>query len=141
MLRPLVAPPSARSQDLGLLVLRLGVGLPLALAHGLGKLPPSDGFVDGTAALGFPLPVVFAWAAALAEFVGGLLVAAGLLTRPASAFVAVTMAVAVFGAHAGDPFGDREMALLYGVAALALVGLDAGRFSLDALLARRLVRP
>ena len=137
MLHRLVAAPSPTAQALGLLVLRLGIGLPLALAHGLGKLPPSDGFVEATAGLGFPLPVVFAWAAALAEFAGGLLLALGLLTRPAAAFVLVTMAVAFFGAHGGDPFGDREMALLYGVGAVVLGLLGAGRFSLDALLARR----
>ena len=85
---------TSRPTDLGLLVLRLGIGLTLALAHGLGKLPPSDGFIEGTAAMGFPLPVLFAWAAALSEFLGGLLLAVGLATRPAAVFVSVTMAVA-----------------------------------------------
>jgi putative oxidoreductase len=129
--------PAPPTRDAGLLVLRVGAGLGMALAHGLGKLPPSDGFVDATAALGFPLPVVFAWLAALAEFGGGLLVALGLATRPAAAFAAFTMAVAFFGAHAGDPFGDREMAFLYGIVFVALALTGAGRFSADAALARR----
>ena len=71
--------------DIGLLVMRLGFGLIMALNHGLSKIPPADGFVDGVAKMGFFMPQVFAWAAGLTEFVGALLIAAGLLTRPASA--------------------------------------------------------
>lgn len=125
-----------RTSDLGLLVLRLGAGLPLALAHGLGKLPPSDGFIEGTAEMGFPVPVLFAWAAALAEFAGGLLVAAGLLTRPAAVVAAFTMAVAAFVRHGGDAFGDRELAIVYLVMLVAVALTGPGRFSLDALIGR-----
>ena len=129
--------PAPRTRDAGLLVLRAGAGLAMALAHGLGKLPPSAGFVEGTADLGFPVPVVFAWLAALAEFGGGLLVAVGLATRPAAALTAFTMATAFFGAHAGDPFGDREMAFVYGVVFVAIALTGAGRYSLDAVLQGR----
>ncbi len=128
---------TSRATDLGLLVLRLGFGLTLAFAHGLGKIPPSDGFIEGTAGMGFPLPVLFAWAAALSEFLGGLLIAVGLATRPAAVFVGITMAVAAFVRHGADPFGDKEMALLYLFAALALALAGAGRFSLDAAISRR----
>ncbi|MFM7232895.1 MAG: DoxX family protein, partial [bacterium] len=56
----------------------------------------------------------------------------GLFTRWAALPAVVTMAVAAFVAHAGDPFGDREMALVYLVmfATVALTG--PGRFSIDA---------
>ena len=56
--------------DAGLLILRVFAGLSLALAHGLGKLPPSDRFIAGAAEMGFPLPALFAWAAALPESLG-----------------------------------------------------------------------
>lgn len=137
--RPLLFGPTDTSVPVGfgLLVLRLGVGLALAFAHGLGKIPPSPGFVETTAGLGFPLPVLFAWAAAGAEFAGGLLLAAGLMTRPAGLFVAFTLGVAFFGAHGGDPFGDREMSFLYMTAGLALTVTGAGRFSIDAAIRRR----
>ena len=128
---------NALATDVGLLILRLGVGVTMALGHGLGKLPPSDGFIAGTAALGFPAPAVFAWLAALAEFGGGLLIAFGLLTRPAALALAFTMAVAFFGQHAADPFAERELAFVYGVASLALLASGAGRFSFDARLRRR----
>ncbi len=123
--------------DLGLLFLRVFVGLSLALAHGLGKLPPSERFLAGVAEMGFPLPVLFGWAAALSEFAGGILLALGLLTRPAAFFVAITMAVAAFIRQAGDPFGERELALLYGTAAVMLLLTGAGRYAIDARLRGR----
>lgn len=123
--------------DVGLLVLRVGAGLSLALAHGLGKMPPSDGFIGATESMGFPLPVVFAWAAGLSEFVGGLLIALGLVTRPAAVFVAITMAVARLGAHGSDPFGDGELSMVYFLIAVAIALIGAGRWSLDRILWRR----
>ena len=128
---------TSRPVDIGLLILRLGVGLPLAFAHGTGKIPPSAGFIEGTAGMGFPVPVVFAWAAGLSELVGGLLLALGLATRPAALFVAITMAVAFFVRHGPDPFADGEKALLYLVAAVTLVATGAGKYAVDAVFRRR----
>ena len=129
--------------DVGLLVLRLVTGLLLALGHGWGKLPPPEGFVSGVGKLGFPQPTLFAWGATLAEFAGGLLIAIGLLTRPAALFVAFTMLTAAFLQHASDPWfmssapggGSKEPALLFLGPALALLLMGAGRFSIDALIA------
>lgn len=117
--------------DLGLLIFRLFVGLSMAFAHGLGKFPPADGFIAKVGQMGFPLPSVFAWSASLAEFLGGLLIAAGLYTRASSLFLGFTMLVAAFGAHAMDPFSKKELSLLYFVACLLLLLQGAGRFSLD----------
>ena len=72
---------ATRLGDLGLLVLRGYAGISLAAAHGLGKLPPPDRFITGVGELGFPVPVLFAWAAALSSrpltALGAALVAAG----------------------------------------------------------------
>ena len=46
--------------NMGLALLRIFAGVALAASHGLEKLPPSDQFIQNTANLGFPLPVVFA---------------------------------------------------------------------------------
>lgn len=119
--------------DTGLLVLRLMAGLALAFAHGINKMPPSEGFVAGVEAMGFPLPWLFAWAAGIAEFVGGLCLAVGLLTRPASVLIAITMATAFFLRHATDPFGDKEKAFLFGGIALLFLLAGAGRFSVDSI--------
>lgn len=123
--------------DLGLLVLRLGVGLSLAFAHGLGKLPPSPGFVEGTAEMGFPLPTLFSWAAALSEFLGGLLIAAGLLTRPAAFFAGCTMFVAAFLRHGPVPFSGMEKPFVFLVACVAILLAGSGRFGVDRLFAPR----
>jgi putative oxidoreductase len=120
--------------DAGLLVLRLMAGLALAFAHGINKIPPSEGFVGGVEALGFPLPVFFGWSAGIAEFVGGLCLAVGLLTRPAALLIAFTMAVAFFLQHATDPFETKEKAFLFGGVALLFLLTGAGRFSIDSFL-------
>ena len=120
--------------DAGLLILRLIAGFALALAHGLGKFPPSDSFIATIAGMDFPIPEFFSWAAGVAELIGGVCLAVGLLTRPASVLIAFTMAVAFFIRHAADPFVAKEKALLYGGIALLFIFVGAGRFSLDSFL-------
>ena len=122
--------------DLGILVLRVVAGLSLALGHGMGKVPPSEGFVGRVGEMGFPLPELFAWLAGSAEFGGALLLAVGLLTRPAAFLVAGSMVVVALIAHAGDPFSDREKAVLFLGMALCCLLVGAGRYSVDALLRR-----
>lgn len=126
-----VAEPVA---SLGLLVLRVGTGLALAFAHGLGKLPPTDRFLGGVEKMGFPAPDAFGWAAGLSEFGGGLLMALGLLTRPAALLAGITMAVAFFVRHAADPFPAKEKALIFLLACVCLMLAGAGRFSFDSLI-------
>jgi putative oxidoreductase len=126
-----------QNPDLGLFLFRVFVGLAMAFAHGLGKVPPSDQLTQGLAGMGFPLPVVFAWAAALAEFAGGLFIALGLFTRHAAFFLAVTMSVAAFIAHAADPFQKKEMALLYLFASIMLIFTGPGRLSLDSIIRKK----
>jgi putative oxidoreductase len=130
----LTAPSDAA---LGLLVLRVAFGLSLALAHGLPKLLDPARFIRVLAEDGFPLPELFGWAAIGAELIGGVLLAIGLLTKPAAALVLITMAIAVLDAHAGDPFRKRELALAYGTVALVLLHTGPGRWALDAKLFRQ----
>ncbi len=120
----------------GLFLLRVFTGLALALQHGLPKFPPSERFVEIVANMGFPVPVLFAWAGSVAELFGGLLLAIGFLTRPASFFIIITMFVAAFIRNAGSPFGDKELALLYAFIALLFIIVGAGKFGLDALVGR-----
>ncbi len=138
--------------DVALLVLRLA-GVGLSVAHGIPKLARmlggNLGFVDSVARLGLPFPAVFAWAAALSESVGGLLLAVGLGTRLMAALCACTMAVAAFLRHHAhdylwiqlgliqvepatvEKWGDPELALVYLLAFLALCLLGGGRFALE----------
>lgn len=128
---------SGRFGNIGLALLRVFAGLALAFGHGIGKVPPSAGFVEGVGKLGFPAPGFFAWAAGLSEFAGGLLLAPGLLTRPAAFFILFTMLVAGFIRHAADPFAVKEKAFLYAFVALLFLLAGAGKYSLDALIRRK----
>ena len=120
--------------NIGLLWLRVLMGAGIA-SHGYAKVFGGNiaQFAQGVAKMGFPLPDVFAWAAALSEFVGGILIVVGLFTRPAALFVFITMVVAFFVRHAADPFQVKELAFLYGTVAGALLLTGAGKASVDGI--------
>jgi len=70
------------------------------------------------------------------EFVAPVFIVLGLFTRWMSIPAAITMAVAAFGAHAGDPIGDKEHALLFLVPYLVLALMGGGKYSLDSRVTR-----
>ena len=121
--------------DFGLLWLRVLMGVGIAY-HGYGKVfgGKIDRFAEGIASMGFPAPEIFAWAASLSEFLGGICIVLGLFTRQAALFVFVTMAVAAFIKHGADPLKRKELALAYWTISGALIFLGSGRFSLDYLI-------
>lgn len=119
--------------NVALALLRIFTGLSLALAHGIGKLPPSDGFIGAVGNLGFPVPALFAWLSGCTEFFGGLLLAIGLLTRPAALFITINMSVAVFLRHADDPFSSKEKALFFLVVAVVFLIIGSGKYGIDSL--------
>lgn len=125
------------SAQFGLTLLRVFTGLSLAFAHGIGKIPPSARFIESVSRMGFLIPDFFAWAAGISELFGGLLLAAGLITRPSSFLIVITMAVAAFVRHADDPFTTKEKALLFGCVALLFLLVGCGRYGVDALIRRR----
>lgn len=123
---------------IGLLWLRVLMGAGIA-HHGWQKIFGGymPKFAEGVAALGFPAPILFAWAAACSELVGGLCVLLGLGTRIAAGFVFITMSVAVFLQHARDPLQVKELALAYWTMAGALILLGGGNFTLGSRLRRK----
>jgi putative oxidoreductase len=126
--------PNSTAANLSWALTRFVFGTSLALFHGFPKIFEGklEGFTQTVASLGFPAPTFFAWAAALTELVGGILVAVGLLTRPMAGLAAFTMLVALHR-HRVDPFIRMELALLYLVVMLMAVVMGGGRFSLDGL--------
>lgn len=66
-----------------------------------------------------------------AEAVGGFLLTIGLFTRISLVPVFVAMTVALFVAHAGDPFEAKQPALLLWLMAMLSFTAGPGRFSLD----------
>lgn len=127
---------TGRVGDIGLALLRIFAGVSLALAHGINKMPPAEGFVARIAGFGFPAPELFAWFSGFAEFAGGMLLAAGVVTRPVAALIVINMTVAVVFGHAGDPFARRELPLLFLFVALMFAFTGAGRYSVDGAVAR-----
>ncbi len=128
-------------QSAAFLILRLVAGLGLA-SHGyekiiVGGFGAMEGFAGWLESFGFPVPLVFAWAAKLSELVGGVLVALGLWTRPAAFFAASTMAIAILVAHLGDPFQKWEVAALYLSAMMAILLAGPGSWSVDHYRSRR----
>lgn len=104
----------------------------LFLCHGAVKL---FGVFGGHAA---PVGAWPSWWAGLIELVCGILVAGGLLTRPAAVLSAGAMAYAYFVVHqprALMPIENKgESAALYCWAFLLVAALGPGRYALDTLL-------
>lgn len=124
--------------NLGLLILRVSVGLMMAFSHGLGKLQNylySDNiqFADPIG-LGQDLSLLLA---AGAEFFMALLVTVGLMTRLATLPLIFTMFIAVFVIHANDPFQKMEFGLLYLFPFLSILLMGPGKFSLDYIITRK----
>lgn len=83
-----------------------------------------------------PLVVI----AGLAEFVGGILLAIGLFTRPAAVALTILLAVAILSVHAGAGFfmasGGFEYAGLWFFLTLYFVFRGGNKYSVDAALGR-----
>jgi putative oxidoreductase len=126
--------------DLALLVLRVVVGV-LFFAHGTQKLFGWFGGFGITGTAGFLDQIglrpgrLHAWGSALAETLGGLLLAFGLLTPIGSALIIAVMVAAVITVHWQKGFfnteGGYEFNLTLVAVAFALAGVGPGAWSLD----------
>jgi len=135
---------------LGLLILRLGIGLIIA-AHGAQKLfgvwggPGMAKWTQSVQRLRIRPAQPWAWVAALSEFGGGLLVALGLLSLLGSLAIIGAMVVAIATVHlskgfwAGKGGFEFNLALITGAAALAFTG--PGPYSIDNALGIHLPEP
>jgi len=119
-----------RLPDLSTLLLRLGFG-GLMLSHGIPKLLSWSEKADSWADPIGVGPTASLALAIFAEVFCSLGVMAGVLTRLAVIPLIVTMLVAVLVVHADDPFGRKELGLLYLLAYLAIAVAGPGRFSFD----------
>lgn len=117
-------------------VFRIGVGL-LFLQHGLQKVFGMLGGFMGTPGATAPIYSLVGLAGVL-ELVGGILLVAGLLTRPVAFVLAGEMIVAFFMAHfpqGGWPVQNGgELPLLYALIFTFLLWNGAGSVSVDRVL-------
>jgi len=129
------------------LPLRLTAGIAFS-AHGAQKLFGwfNDYGLEGTAgwmaSIGLEPGLLLATLAGSAEFFGGLLLIIGLLVRPASLVLAVTMLVAIVTVHLANGFflsnNGYEYALMLFAISVGLMIRGAGSLSADQILATKL---
>lgn len=115
---------------IGLLLLRIGF-CGLMLTHGIPKLWE---VIQGNFEFGDPIgigPTLSKIGAVIGEAIAPLLILIGFKTRPFAIPTIITMGVAAFIIHGGDPIGRKEMALLYLFAFLAIALTGAGKYSVD----------
>jgi putative oxidoreductase len=118
-------------QPMGALILRLALALSM-IVHGYQKVMPHGAlnhFAHYVVTLG--LPHWLGYVSAYTEFVGGMLLVIGLLTRFAAAMIAINMLVALFtvGIHQG--FGIYNYIIALAAIAIMLVVYGAGAMALD----------
>jgi putative oxidoreductase len=137
----LLQPASTRQLNIGLTVIRGITGL-IFVAHGGQKLfvYGFDGVAAGFGQMGVPFAQVMGPFIGLLEFVGGIALMLGLLTRVFSIGLACTMLGAMLLVHLSGGFFmptgiEFTLALLGSTVLLALAG--AGAYSLDTVIARR----
>lgn len=123
-----------RLQPLALLVLRLVLGA-IMIAHGYPKVFGGlSHHVESVRHLG--LPGWLAYCSAAAEFLGGIAVLLGLLTRVAALAILIDMAVAIAKVHWKNGFlgnGNYQFPLALAAMAFLLIFFGAGPIALDSI--------
>ena len=119
-------------------LLRVAAGL-LLTVHGYGKiLDPfaASGMVES---LGFYPGAFWSPLLAVTEFFGGMLIAVGLLTRPAALAAAIVLAVTVYfhGAVQGEGLMGAEKSILWMLIMVFFVVRGANAHSVDARIGRQ----
>ena len=127
-------------QPLGALLLRIVLG-PAMLYHGWDKVVPNGGFhghnifaaLDHHArfVVSLGLPYWLGCLSALAEFVGGILLILGLLTRFAAFMVAANMLVAILFVNIHHAYSGSQYSVALFAIAIMLLFYGAGKMALD----------
>lgn len=144
MIKKLLNPSSERAD----LILRIALGI-VFFAHGSQKLFGWFGGFGWAGTLGYfqqamGIPPFWAGLSFLVEFLGGVLILLGLLTRPAALTIAVSMLVAGLTVHLPNGFflekNGVEYVFVLFLLALYFIIKGAGRISLDFLLSKSKVK-
>lgn len=128
-----------RLQPLALLVLRVALGI-IMVAHGYSKVFGGlHHHAQFVASLG--IPAWLGYVSSFAEFVGGLLLILGFLTRPAALAICIDLAVAIAKVHwknglIGQSRSGFEFPLALAAIAFALIFFGAGPIAVDHIFGR-----
>ena len=121
---------SSTALNFWLFIFRVAIGL-MMLTHGIPKL---NNLMTGNIAFADPFGIGPGPSLALVVFAEAgcsILLIFGLATRFAMIPLIINMLVAIFFAHAADPFGKRELAVIYLVIFIGFLIVGAGKFSID----------
>ena len=122
-------------QQTGLGLVRILVGA-FMIYHGweVFEQDKMAGYQQWLTDLKFPAPATMAYLGKGSEFVGGVFLALGLLTRLAIIPLIATMAVICFGMGKGRIFMDEQHPFLFILLFLVFFFCGPGRYSLDKLI-------
>ena len=120
-----------RFAHLGLPLFRIAASL-MMMSHGFPKLMKllAGGEIKFYDFIGMGAGVSL-FLAVIGEFIAPILIIVGYKTRYAAFLTAFTMGVAAFMVHAGDPFDEKETAMLYFFSFFLILLNGAGAFSID----------
>lgn len=125
-----------KSNDIGLLLIRIAVGILLPF-HGISKLIKGIDWINGLLA-GIGFPAFIRYGVFIGEIIAPFLLLIGFRTRIAAMFVCFNMFMAVLLAHRNEIFSIKqsgaysiELDALYFLGALALVFMGGGKFSVS----------
>lgn len=124
---------NSKLNDIALVVIRLGAG-GMMLTHGIPKI--NRLFGEGPVKFADPFglgPEISLAMAIFAEVICAILVMVGFKTRLATIPLMLTMLTAAFYAHWNDPFGKKELPLLYFCVFLGILAFGAGKYALDSI--------
>jgi len=122
---------SSNMKDIGLVFLRLGVGIPFFF-HGLGKLMAIAGTTGFFASIG--LPSYFVYIVGILEMLAGISIVFGIYAWVSGYIVSIIMACAyILVKHKGQFMGGQmsyEIDFVFFFLGLAIAYLGSGRYSL-----------
>src|SRR5215472_14463282 len=125
-----------RFQPLGVTAMRLVLGA-IMIAHGYPKVLKGGMPQVVNAMQSLAIPGWLGYVSAWTEFLGGILLVFGLITRLASLAVCINMIVAILKVHLKNGFagqGNYQFPLALAAIAFSLIWFGAGPLSLDRLL-------
>lgn len=124
-------------ENFWLLIIRVAAGA-FMLTHGIPKLQTllAGGEISFSDPIGLG-PTISLVLAVFAEFFCSVLLILGISTRLATIPLIITMAVAAFISHGSDPFGRKELSLLYLLIFITILIYGGGKFALGKLLKGR----
>ncbi|MFP4367793.1 MAG: DoxX family protein [Bacteroidales bacterium] len=132
---------SNQGMQIAIFLIRVSFGI-IYILHGFPKIAGGPeqwaqvGGAMGTVGLGFA-PAFWGFMASISELGGGLLLVLGLFTRPAAAFMAITMLIAlIMHISVGDSIGTVLHPLKGLVVFVSLLYSGGGKYSVDNMLGR-----